>query len=181
MSRNPALEAVLAAYRDCGDARLLGSAFDLAGDDSDRRKVIDEALAAATIGDEVREKMARASLDMGDMKAAVELSGDRPELLAVQTEAMIGMGQLAEAEARYLKLVAENPLLESPDVAKLIEEGEGIPPRPSSARTSSASPPPPAASARARARATTKPKLRARCSARPPPRSASTTSAASKR
>ena len=115
---------MLAAYRECGDARLLGSAFDLAGDDSDRRKVIDEALAAATIGDEVREKMARASLDMGDMKAAVELSGDRPELLAVQTEAMIGMGQLAEAEARYLKLVAENPLLESPDVAKLIEEAK---------------------------------------------------------
>jgi len=124
VSRNPALEAVLTAYRECGDARLLGSAFDLAGDDSDRRKVIDEALAAETIGDEVREKMARASLDMGDMKAAVELSGDRPELLAVRTEAMIGMGQLAEAEARYLKLVAENPLLESPDVAKLIEEAK---------------------------------------------------------
>jgi len=40
---------------------------------------------------------------------------------------MIGMGQLAEAEARYLKLVAENPLLESPDVAKLIEAAKARP------------------------------------------------------
>ena len=124
MSDNPALDAVLTAYRGCGDARLLGSAFDLAVDDSDRRKVIDEALAAAELGDDAREKMARASLDMGDMKAAAELCGDRPELLALRTEAMIAMGQLAEAEARYLKLVAENPLLESPDIARLIEEAK---------------------------------------------------------
>ena len=126
VSRNPALEAVLTAYRECADARLLGSAFDLADDDGDRRKVIDEALTAGELGDEVREKMAQASLDMGDLKAAVELSGDRPELLAIHTEAMIGMGQLADAEARYLKLVAENPLLESPDIARLIEEAKEL-------------------------------------------------------
>ena len=124
MSGNPALEAVLTAYRECGDARLLGSAFDLAADDSDRRKVVDVALSAAGLGDDVREKMAQASLDMGDMKAAAELCGDRPELLAIQTEAMIGMGRLAEAEARYLKLVAENPLLESPDIARLLDEAK---------------------------------------------------------
>ena len=124
MSHNPALDAVLTAYRECGDARLLGSAFGLTADDADRRRVIDEALTADQLGDEVREGMARASLDMGDMKAAAELCADRPDLLAIQTEAMIGMGELPKAEARYLKLVAENPLLESPDVARLIEEAK---------------------------------------------------------
>ena len=124
MSRNPALDAVLTAYRECGDARLLGSALDLAADDSDRRRVIDEALAAGQLGDDVRSRVAQASLDLGDMKAAVELCGERPELLAIQTEAMIGMGELAEAEAHYLQLVANNPLLEAPEVARLIEEAK---------------------------------------------------------
>jgi SpoVK/Ycf46/Vps4 family AAA+-type ATPase len=124
LSQNPALDAVLSAYRDCGDVRLLGSAFDLAVDDADRRKVIDAAMSADDLSADVRETMARASLDMGDMNAAAALCDGHPELLAIQVEAMIGAGKLAEAEAHYLAAVAENPVLESSDVQNMIDEAK---------------------------------------------------------
>ena len=124
MSQNPAFDALVAAYGQSGDVRLLSAAFDLAVSDSDKRKVIDEALTASDLGIEARRKMAQASLDMGDMKAAIALCDNRPELLALQVEAMIAIGQLVEAEALYLSLVAENPVHESPDVAASIESAK---------------------------------------------------------
>lgn len=124
MSQNPALEALIAAYRQGGDPRLLDAAFDLAASDADKRRVIDEALEAEELSDQARERMARTSLDLGDMKAAIALSDNRPELLAIQVEAMIAAGQLAEAEAHYFTLVADNPVWESPCLAAMIEEAK---------------------------------------------------------
>jgi AAA+ superfamily predicted ATPase len=125
LSQNPALDALVTAYHQGGDARILEAAFDLAVSDADKRRVIDEALSAEDMGNDARKKMARASLDLGDMKVAVALAGNRPELLAIQVEAMIAAGQLAEAEAHYLSLVAKEPVWESPDVSSMIEEAKG--------------------------------------------------------
>jgi len=124
LSQNPALDALIAAFKQGGDIRLLESAFDLAASDSDKRRVIDEALAAEGLSDRARETMARTSLDLNDMKAAIDLAGDRPQLLAIQVEAMIAAGQLAEAEAHYLSLIANNPVWESPDISAMIEEAK---------------------------------------------------------
>jgi ATP-dependent 26S proteasome regulatory subunit len=121
VSQNPALDALVSAYAGNRDGRLLGAAFALAESDSDKRTVIDAALSADDLGDDVRAAMAQASLDMGDMNTAIALCGDRPELVAVQVEAMIGAGRLVEAEAHYLGLVAESPVHESPDVAEMID------------------------------------------------------------
>jgi transitional endoplasmic reticulum ATPase len=124
LSQNPALDALIAAFQHGGDVRLLESAFDLAASDADKRRVIDQALAAEGLSDHARETMARASLDLGDMKAAAALADDRPELLAIQIEAMIAAGQLVEAEAHYLNLVASNPVWESPDISGMIDEAK---------------------------------------------------------
>ncbi len=124
MSQNPALDALLATYGASEDVRLLGAAFDLAASDHERRRVIDVALTARDLDDGARRKMAQASVGMGDMKAAIALCDDRPELVALQVEAMIGAGQLVEAEAHYLNLVAENPVLESPEIAAMIEQAK---------------------------------------------------------
>jgi ATP-dependent 26S proteasome regulatory subunit len=121
VSDNPALDALLASYAQSADARLLGTAFTLASDDAGRRRVVDAALTATDLDDADRRTMAQASLDMGDMNAAIALCGGRPALLAIEVEAMIAAGRLAEAESRYLALVAVNPVHESADVAAMIE------------------------------------------------------------
>ncbi|HEX8668628.1 MAG TPA: AAA family ATPase [Allosphingosinicella sp.] len=121
MSHNPALDSLLTAYGSSGDARLLSAAFELAADDGDRRKIVDEAVTAEDLSAELRAKLARASLEMGDMRAAIDLCSDRSELLAEQVEAMIAVGELVEAEAHYLNVVAERPLCESPEIAEMIE------------------------------------------------------------
>lgn len=124
MSGNAGLEAMLAAYAASGDARLLPMALDLAGSDADRRRIADAALAGdvAALPAAVRGKLAEASLALGDAKVALALCGDDDALIAPRVEALIAIGDVAEAENLYRRVVAADPVREQPAIDALIAE-----------------------------------------------------------
>src|SRR5688572_19660751 len=89
MASNPAIEALLGAFQQTRDGRLLLSALDLSAQDADRRAVIAAALAAAEGGlaSETRERLARAALDMGDALDALGLCGEDTGCLPLRVDA----------------------------------------------------------------------------------------------
>jgi transitional endoplasmic reticulum ATPase len=122
---NPGLDALLAAFAAGGDVRLLDPALDMAKTDADRRAIADAALGASgALPRETRERLAQSSLAMGDALVAIQLCGNEPALVAVQVEAMLAAGKLAEAETHYRRIVAESPVHESPAVDEMIESAK---------------------------------------------------------
>ena len=130
MSSNPAIEALLGAFAASGDARLLGSALDLAASDADRRAVTAAALGApeAVLDGELRGRLARAALDMGDALDAIALCGEERDLLPVRVDALLVAGRAAEAESVYRAAVAEDPILEDPAIDARLEEAKAAEP-----------------------------------------------------
>ena len=130
MSTNPAIEALLNAFAASADPRLLMSALDLAGQDSERRAVIAAALAApeAELGGEARGRLARAALDMGDALDAIALCGEDRDLLSVRVDALLVAGRAMEAESVYRAAVAEDPLVEDPGILARLEEAKAAEP-----------------------------------------------------
>ena len=124
MGANPGLEAVLAGYAASGDARLLPMALDLAASDADRRRVADAAIAAGpeTIDAGVRARLAEAALALGDARVALALCGEAPALIGPRVEALIAIGEVAEAENLYRRIVADDPVHESPEIDAMIAE-----------------------------------------------------------
>src|SRR5688500_5681681 len=116
VSDNPAIDALLGAFAANSDARLLGSALDLAASDADRRLVTAAALGSpeSELDGETRGRLARAALEMGDALDAIALSGEERELLPVRVDALLVAGRVAEAESVYRAAVAEDPLVEDP-------------------------------------------------------------------
>ena len=122
MTTNPGLDALIAAYAASGDARLLPMALDLAGNDAERRRIVDLVLGAdASVETDVRARLAQASLAMADAKAALDLCGEDDALVGLRVEALIETGRLAEAETLYRGVVARDPVQESPDIDALID------------------------------------------------------------
>lgn len=121
MSTNPAIDALLTAYAASGDARLLGSALDLAGSDADRRAVIAAALGA-DLDLALKQRLARIALDLGDALDAVALCGDERALLPVRIDALLVAGRLADAETDYRAAVAADPVLEDPKIDARLDE-----------------------------------------------------------
>lgn len=130
MSSNPAIEALLGAFAASRDARLLGSALDLATSDADRRAVVAAALGApeAELDGETRGRLARSALEMGDALDAIALSGEERDLLPVRVDALLVAGRPAEAESVYRAAVAEDPLLEDPAIDARLEEAKAAEP-----------------------------------------------------
>lgn len=124
MGANAGLEAVLAGYAASGDARLLPMALDLAASDADRRRVADAAIAAGpdTIDPVVRARLAEAALALGDARVALALCGETPALIGPRVEALIAIGEVAEAENLYRRVVADDPVHESPEIDAMIAE-----------------------------------------------------------
>ena len=126
MSDNPAWSALMAAQADQGDARLFGTILSLAASDAEKRATIDAAVERGpdALDPLVRQQMADQSLAMGDAKVALALCGDGDALPKQRVEAMTALGQIAEAEAWYLALVARNPLAELPEVEAMIADAK---------------------------------------------------------
>ena len=126
MSDNPAWSALMTAYADQGDARLLGTIFSLAQSVAERRKTMDAAVAcgAERLDVSVRKVMADQSLAMGDAKVALALCGDDDALPRQQVEALMALGRVADAESWYLALVGRNPLAEDPDILAMISDAK---------------------------------------------------------
>lgn len=124
MELNPAISRLLEDFKDCRDLRLLTAAFDLASSDQEKRLVIGEAIQANEIDIQFREKLADSSVGLGDMLIAIQLCDQHPELLSIQVEAMIAIGQLVEAETLYLDLLAKNPVIESEEIASQIKNAK---------------------------------------------------------
>jgi AAA+ superfamily predicted ATPase len=126
LSSNPAVDALLAAYRAGGDARILSSALGLAASDAEKRAVIAAAAEApdSALDLELRERLARAALDMGDALDAIRLSGDERTLLPIRVDALLVAGRAAEAESVYRAAVAADPVLEDPAIDARLEEAK---------------------------------------------------------
>lgn len=123
MSTNPAIDALLTAFAAAGDARLLGSALDLAASDAEKRAVIAAALAPdVAIERPLRERLARTALDLGDALDALALCGEERTLLPVRVDALLVAGRLAEAETVYRGAVAADPVLEDPTIDARLDE-----------------------------------------------------------
>jgi AAA+ superfamily predicted ATPase len=131
MSSNPAVQALLAAFQQSGDERLLVSALDLAAQPADARFVFAAALAAAEadLSGETRGRLARAALDLGDALDAISLCGEDSSVLAVRIDAMLVAGQLAEAETVYRAAVAAEPIVEDPAIDARLEEAKSVQPQ----------------------------------------------------
>lgn len=129
-TNNPAIDALLAAFAASGDERLLSSALDLAAQDAERRAVIAAVRSRpeTTLGGTLRERLARAALDMGDALDAVELCGEDKALLAVRIDAMLVAGRLAEAESAYRLAVATDPVVEDPAIDARLAEAKAAEP-----------------------------------------------------
>jgi transitional endoplasmic reticulum ATPase len=130
VSSNPAIEALLSAFRASADPRLLASALDLATTDSERRAAIAAALEApdGALDGDTRGRLARAALDMGDALDAIQLCGEERDLLPVRVDALLVAGRQAEAESVYRAAVAQDPLLEDPTIDARIEEAKAAEP-----------------------------------------------------
>jgi len=126
MTQNPAIAALLAAFTQSGDDRLLVSALGLAQSDGERRAVIAAALAndALSNDDNTRKLLAQSALDMGDALDALALAGKAESLLAIRVEALLLTGEVAEADSLYRATIAEKPIHEDPDLEDRIEEAK---------------------------------------------------------
>jgi AAA+ superfamily predicted ATPase len=123
---NPAIEALLAAFRAGGDARMLSAALDLAAGDADQRAVIAAAGEApdAALDLGLRERLASAALDLGDALDAIRLCGDERTLLPIRVDALLVAGRVAEAESVYRAAVAADPVLEDPALDERLAEAK---------------------------------------------------------
>jgi AAA+ superfamily predicted ATPase len=130
VTSNPAIEALLSAFKASADPRLLVSALDLATGDSEKRATIAAALDApdGALDGQTRGRLARAALDMGDALDAIRLCGEERDLLPVRVDALLVAGHQAEAESIYRAAVAEDPLLEDPAIDSRIEEAKAAEP-----------------------------------------------------
>lgn len=122
--QNPAVTALISAFEQTQDVRILASALDLAETSEDKRQVINAALSTKVSDPALQRRLAQTALDLGDMIVASNISDDQPELIDIYVEAMIGAGRFAEAEATYLRLIADHPIYESPDITDMIEEAK---------------------------------------------------------
>ncbi len=125
-ANNPAIDALLAAFTQGRDPRLLGSALGLAQTDGERRAVIAAVLAQGELPEdsEIRGLLAQTALDMGDAVDALALAGENEALLAIRVEALLLTGEVGEAESLYRATIAANPLHEDPDLEERIEEAK---------------------------------------------------------
>lgn len=125
-TQNPAIDALLTAFAQSHDARLLDSALGLAGSDRERRAIIAAALADDEVepGDETRRALAQAALDMGDAVDALALAHDSADLLAIRVEALLLTDEVGEADSLYRATIAAEPVREDPDLEERIEEAK---------------------------------------------------------
>lgn len=119
---NPPLDALLTAHAASGDPRLLVPALDLCQGASDLGQVLAlvEHTATENLSDAERVRLAAAAIDGECAELAAHLSAGLAEAMPSEVRALLMLGKVDEAEARYRVVVAANPTLEDPDLLEAI-------------------------------------------------------------